>query len=96
MALVAFALDMPLAAIDERDRSRAVTFARQLAMYLSNVAFGMSLGRVAIAFGRDRSTATHACNLVESRREDPRFDKWVEALERSAAAAPAPYAGEAA
>ena len=96
MALVGYALDVPATAIADADRSTAAAFARSLAMYLAHVAFGMSLGRAARAFGRDRSTVRYACRLIEDRRDDPRFDRWLEALERSLAAAPAPYRGEAA
>ena len=96
MALAGYALDVPLAAIADADRSTAAAFARSLAMYLTHAAFGMSLGRAARVFGRDRSTISHACSLIEDRRDDPRFDRWLEALERSIAAAPAPYRGEAA
>ena len=94
MALAGYALDVPVAAISDADRSRTASFARKLAMYLAHVAFGMSLGRAASAFGRDRSTISYACRVIEDRREDPRFDRWLEALERSAAAAPAPYRGD--
>jgi hypothetical protein len=31
-----------------------------------------------------------ACKAIEDRRDDPDFDEWMSALERSAAAAPAP------
>ena len=96
MALAGYALDVPLAAIADADRSTAAAFARRLAMYLAHVAFGMSLGRAARAFGRDRSTIRHACMAIEDRRDDPRFDRWLAALERSVAAAPAPYRGDAA
>jgi chromosomal replication initiation ATPase DnaA len=91
MALAGYALDVPLAAIADADRSTAAALARNLAMYLAYVAFGMSLGRVARAFGRDRSTISHACKIIEDRRDDPRFDRWLESLERTVAAAPAPY-----
>jgi hypothetical protein len=36
---------------------------------------------VAEAFGRDRSTAVHACRLIEDRRDDPSFDAVFDALE---------------
>lgn len=54
---------------------------RQVAMYLSHVSFGMSLARVAAAFGRDRSTVAHACHLVENRRDEDAFDAWLAQLE---------------
>ncbi|MBI1339268.1 chromosomal replication initiator DnaA [bacterium] len=72
-----------------RGRSSAA-FARQIAMYLSHVSFGMSLARVASAFARDRSTVAHACQIVEDRRDDPTFDAWLETLEDAARAAPPP------
>ncbi len=63
-------------------------FERQVAMYLASVGFGMSLGRVAQAFGRDRSTVRHACMVIEERRENPSFDQWMDALEASVAHVP--------
>ncbi|MDP3492610.1 MAG: helix-turn-helix domain-containing protein [Hyphomonadaceae bacterium] len=69
-------------------REIRVAFARQVAMYLASVGFGMSLGRVARAFGRDRSTVRHACRVMEERRENPGFDRWMDALEASVARAP--------
>jgi hypothetical protein len=41
---------------------------------------GMSMTRVAIGFGRDKSTAARACRLVEDYREDPDFDTWIDQL----------------
>ncbi|HEY7799470.1 MAG TPA: helix-turn-helix domain-containing protein [Hyphomonadaceae bacterium] len=96
MALAGYALDVPLAAIADADRSTAAALARNLAMYLAHVAFGMSLARVGSAFARDRTTVSYACKVIEDRRDDPRFDRWLEALERTIAAAPAPYRGDAA
>src|SRR5262245_54955137 len=59
----------------------ATAFARQVAMYLCHAGFELSLTRVAIAFGRDRSTVSHACHLIEDRREEPLFDLWIGSLE---------------
>ena len=59
----------------------ATAFARQVAMYLCHAGFELSLARVAVAFGRDRSTVSHACHLVEDRREEPLFDLWIGSLE---------------
>lgn len=69
-------------------RALAVVLARQVAMYVASVAWGMSLGRVARAFGRDRATVRHACSMMEERREDARFDRWIEAIESAAANTP--------
>jgi len=62
-------------------RSPEAAFARQAAMYLTHVVFEMSLARVADAFGRDRTTAAHACHRIEDERDDPAFDELMERLE---------------
>lgn len=69
-------------------RDIQTAFARQVAMYLASVGFGMSLGRVARAFGRDRLTVRYACQVMEERRENSGFDRWMDALEASVARAP--------
>ena len=61
--------------------STDVCFARQVSMYLMNVAFGISLTRIGQTFNRDRSTAGHACNVIEDYREDPLMDKKIMKLE---------------
>ncbi|SDM06074.1 helix-turn-helix domain-containing protein [Maricaulis salignorans] len=71
-------------------RSREAAFARQAAMYLAHVAFELSLTRVAQAFGRDRSTAAHACHRIEDQRDDRGFDQYMDALEACLRAAPCP------
>lgn len=67
--------------------------ARQIAMYLTHVGFGMSLSRVAAAFGRDRSTVAHACHLIEDRRDDRHLDELLAALETAVRGAPEPGSG---
>ena len=62
-------------------RSAYVAFARQSAMYLAHVTFGLSYSEVARAFGRDRTTAAHACQLIEERRDDPAVDAVLGSLE---------------
>ncbi|WP_349433462.1 hypothetical protein [Pararhizobium sp. A13] len=37
---------------------------------------------IGYAFGRDRTTVSHACNVVEDRRDDPAFDDFVASVER--------------
>lgn len=66
-------------------RSAASALARQTAMYLAHVAFGLSLTEAGQLFGRDRSTAAHACRLMESRRDDPRMDTLLVRLEHACA-----------
>jgi chromosomal replication initiation ATPase DnaA len=75
-----FGVSVPELYAASRGRARAA-FARQVAMYLGHVAFGMSLTRVAQLFGRDRTTARHACHLVEDCRDDPAIDRLLTALE---------------
>ena len=67
-----------------------LSFTRQAAMYLMHVVFGFNISRVARAFGRDRSTACHACHVIEDCREDPLFDKKLNRLEVFLKAAPMP------
>ena len=45
---------------------------------------------IATAFGRDRTTVMHACSVVEDRRDDPGYDRFVEQCERCIAAVFAP------
>lgn len=61
--------------------SGPVASARQTAMYLAHVVFGISLTRVGICFGRDRTTVRHACAQVEDRRDDHRVECGLNALE---------------
>jgi chromosomal replication initiation ATPase DnaA len=70
------------AAIASRRRGRApVAEARQLALYLHHVVYGASLSACARALRRDRASVRHACAAVEDRRDDPRYDRAVAALE---------------
>ena len=59
-----------------------IALARQVAMYLAHVACALTLTEAARIYGRDRSTAAHACGVVEERRDNPRFDHIIELLER--------------
>jgi chromosomal replication initiation ATPase DnaA len=56
-------------------RGARAAFARQIAMYLMHVIYGLSMSEVAGNFGRDRSTACHACHRIEDLRDDPGFDR---------------------
>jgi hypothetical protein len=64
-------------------RSAQISFARQSAMYLAHVSLGLSYSDVGIQFGRDRTTAAYACQLVEDRRDDPVIDRLLQALENA-------------
>ena len=80
--IVARAFQIPVIEIKAPTRRTApVALARQTAMYLMHVVFGMSLSAVGRHFGRDRTTASHACRQIEDRRDDPAFDLMVDRLE---------------
>ncbi|MEN9873263.1 MAG: hypothetical protein RL186_160 [Pseudomonadota bacterium] len=87
----AFALGCTPDLMGQTRGNAATAFARQVAMYLTHVAFGMSLQRVATAFNRDRSTVAHACHAIEDRRDDPAMDDLLDRLEASLRAAPPPF-----
>jgi hypothetical protein len=62
-------------------RAPSIAFARQSAMYLAHIAFGLSYSEIGLAFGRDRTTAAYACRLIEDRRDDPAVDAVLGLLE---------------
>ena len=62
-------------------RSPYAAFARQSAMYLCHVAFGLTYTEIGRGFGRDRTTAAYACRLVEDGRDDPAIDAVLASLE---------------
>ena len=82
--------------IAETRRTPKAAFARQIAMYLAHVTFGLSYSDVGRAFRRDRTTAAYACRLIEERRDDPVVDAVLAMLEGACGAirrrlsAPAP------
>lgn len=61
--------------------SQRIAFARQIAMYLAHVGFGLSFETIGRAFGRDRTTVAHACRVVEDGRDDIWFDCRIATLE---------------
>lgn len=81
-AVVAAAFAIPLGELRARTRRSApAAFARQSAMYLAHIALGLSYAEIGRLFGRDRTTAAHACRLIEERRDDPLLDLVLSALE---------------
>ena len=80
-AAVCGALQLPAGALRTGRGPRRIAFARQLAMYLTHVGFGLTLTEVGVCFERDRTTVRHACALVEDRRDQPAFDLALSALE---------------
>jgi chromosomal replication initiation ATPase DnaA len=96
IALVARQKNVPVQSLTHARRNRLpIARARQLAMYLSHVVLGRSLMEIGEAFGRDRTTVSYACALIEDMRDDPQFDDEVSRLERQIEAGAAPAGGEA-
>ena len=81
----AFALPLCELAAPTR-RSPYAAFARQSAMYLAHVAFGLSYSEIGRGFRRDRTTAAYACRLVEDWRDDPAVDMVLASLENACGA----------
>lgn len=61
--------------------SREVQVARQVALYLTHVVVGLDYTACGQLFGRDRTTAAHACRRIEDLRDDPRLDAALSLLE---------------
>ena len=81
---VARVFDIAMSEIMALTRRRAnVAFARQNAMYLCHVAFGMSFADIGRHFGRDRTTVSHACRLIEDARDLASLDVMLDRLEFS-------------
>ncbi|WP_394690046.1 helix-turn-helix domain-containing protein [Hoeflea sp.] len=74
-------------------RRRPRCHMRQIAMYLSHVVLSVPYRTIAKAFGRDRTTVVHACAVVEDRRDDLGYDRFVERCERCVKAVFAPFGG---
>lgn len=58
-------------------------FARQVAIYLSHIGFGLTMTEVGALFGRDRTTVAYACRVIERKRDEPQIDATVGMLERA-------------
>lgn len=75
-----FDVHLDLLRLPTRGRAK-VAMARQVAMYLAHVACGLNLTEAGELFGRDRTTAAHACQVVEGRRDNADFDRALQLLE---------------
>jgi hypothetical protein len=80
--LVAATFAVPVAELRLPSRRSAdAAFARQTAMYLAHAVFGLNHHQVGSLFRRNRTTARHACRLVEQRRDNAAFDRVLQSLE---------------
>ena len=75
-----FDIDCDYLRLSTRGQAR-VALARQVAMYIAHVGCGVSLTEVGTMFGRDRTTVSHACEVVEKRRDNGDFDHAIELIE---------------
>ncbi len=83
-SLVCITFDISLESLNAKTRQGARTaLARQIAMYLVHVRFGINLAEIGQIFNRDRTTVSHACRLVEDMRDRVEIDFLIECLERS-------------
>lgn len=64
------------------ERRRMACHVRQIAMYVCHVTLQMTQTSIGAGFGLDRSTVSHACAVVEDRRDDKAFDEFVATMER--------------
>ncbi|MEE9348228.1 MAG: helix-turn-helix domain-containing protein [Robiginitomaculum sp.] len=91
MAAVALEFGIPDIEVYSRTKGNSKnSFARQIAMYLTHIVYEINLSRVARTFSRDRSTASHACRVVEESREDPIIDEKLIRLEQFLENSPQP------
>ncbi|MFM9860708.1 helix-turn-helix domain-containing protein [Pseudoxanthobacter sp. M-2] len=85
-AVVARAFHLPSTDLHAPTRRADIALARQVAIYVAHVGLAETLTAAGRRFGRDRSTAAHACRRVEDRRDDPGFDGLVAGIEAAVAA----------
>ena len=78
----AFEIDVNQLHQPTRGRAR-IALARQVTMYLAHVTCAISLTKVGALLDRDRTTVAHACQVIETRRDDPQFDRAIELLEHT-------------
>jgi chromosomal replication initiation ATPase DnaA len=62
--------------------SQGIARVRQIAMYLCNTTLGISLTEIGKAICRDRTTVSHAVQLIEDLRDDADFDTIIDQVER--------------
>jgi chromosomal replication initiation ATPase DnaA len=61
--------------------TQGVARVRQIAMYVCHVTLGIKLTEVGRIFGRDRTTVSHAAQLIEDLRDDAEFDRIIDQVE---------------
>jgi len=89
LGLVSGKTGVPVAMLLHKSRCTAdIAEARQLAMYLMHVVQRRTYEQIGKTFGRERTTVSHACAVVEDRRDDAAFESRVAAIEAQLLAEP--------
>ncbi|HXZ68196.1 MAG TPA: helix-turn-helix domain-containing protein [Alphaproteobacteria bacterium] len=83
LGVVSLALGISPSDILSSSRRAPAVYGRQLAMYLLNTIFRMKHTHIGRALGRDRTTATYACRVIEELRDDPSVEMLLGACEAS-------------
>ena len=79
---VARARGLPLRQMLASGRGKAdEAGARQLAMYLAHVLLGRRQDAIGLLFGRDTSTVSYACRVIEDLRDDPVIEAEIAQIE---------------
>ena len=82
MEVACDAYNVSIANLTSSSRCRAhVALARQTAMYLAHVVAQLSFSEIAVEFSRNRTTVSHACHLIEDRRDSPMFNMQINVME---------------
>lgn len=93
---VAAAFGISPAELERRTRGRIdIARARQTAIYLARVVLRLTFREAGRLYGRDRSTAAHACRVVEDLRDDPGFDRLLDILEHRLSSMPGAWPARA-
>lgn len=84
---VARYFDLKAADFKSKNRSREVSYPRQIAMYLCRDMTDLSLPKIGVVFGgRDHTTVMHACDKInEERQTNPDTRRTVEELKKNIA-----------
>ena len=80
-AAAAASLAIPMERLAARQKKQRVARARQIAIYLAHVGFGLNYTHLGAAFKRDRTTIRHACFRIEDARDRQSFDRALIFLE---------------
>lgn len=81
--LMSVFVDIPVTEFYKNNRgTENICTARQMAMYLLHVCYSASYEQVGKHFSRNRTTVSHACALIEDRRDYAPFEKDISRLER--------------